>query len=433
MSRTDRGLVTRKIDDDEYEVVLDGLTIGMAYRKGPGQWAGQYQGESDPLWVKWVGISEWERPTLREAAIEVETAHHSNVAKNAVLEKYRPKSAATSSPEEMTPVRSNQIEQWLDSQGVSYTYHPKVAIIQFDVEASIKNQSRLGEPIINDLVDDYIEAMKAGATFPAVIAYAPGEADLTIKALDHLVLIDGNQRLAAHSQAGHQDVDVYLVGTTDESVLDRLTRTANRSLNGDRPGRDAAVAHAIYRIERFGEPLRATAADFGVSDKIVERELAKRRTRARLEGLEVNASRLNDGALARLAAIQSDPVLGLAAELAVRAALPNDEVNALVVEIRKARSESEQVQAIAAVERRADIQRRIAISRGGRVMPPRSAIATATAAIVGFRASLKKHPTPDLLGLTQPGDLDKFAGEVEESIQTWSAWINKARANGSGK
>ena len=69
--------MTRKTDDSEWDVLLDGTRIGMVYRVNPGEYHGQYTYVESTIRLRGHSLLEWTRPTLREAAIEVEQ-HHSS-------------------------------------------------------------------------------------------------------------------------------------------------------------------------------------------------------------------------------------------------------------------------------------------------------------------------------------------------------------------
>lgn len=76
-----------------------------------------------------------------------------------------------------------KLEKWLDSKGVTWEFYPRLDVDQFDLDKSLHNQARF-EPIDDQRVDSYTEAMKRGDQFPPVIAHGK---------LGKLIMADGNQ------------------------------------------------------------------------------------------------------------------------------------------------------------------------------------------------------------------------------------------------
>ena len=66
--------------------------------------------------------------------------------------------------------RDAEIEEYLDAKGVKWTFRPKVSPDEFDIDKSLRNQARF-EPITEDRVNTYAEAMRRGDKFPPVIAH----------------------------------------------------------------------------------------------------------------------------------------------------------------------------------------------------------------------------------------------------------------------
>ena len=74
------------------------------------------------------------------------------------------------------PARRADVEKWLDERGVRWRFDPEVPLSDIDVETSLRNQARLGEPVHQETVDTYKEAMKNGDPFPALLRPAVGVA-----------------------------------------------------------------------------------------------------------------------------------------------------------------------------------------------------------------------------------------------------------------
>src|SRR4051812_39000956 len=91
-----------------------------------------------------------------------------------------------------------------DKYAVSWEYLENVGANQFDIETSLKNQARF-EPLHEETVEEYAEAMGRGDLFPAVVA-------IRRRKNGKLVIIDGNHRLAA-AQRADVPLSVYEVAT----------------------------------------------------------------------------------------------------------------------------------------------------------------------------------------------------------------------------
>lgn len=77
-----------------------------------------------------------------------------------------------------------KLEDWLDSKGVQWEFHPALDVDQFDADKSLHNQARF-EPIDEKRVESYVEAMRRGDKFPPVLAHGR---------MGRLILADGNRQ-----------------------------------------------------------------------------------------------------------------------------------------------------------------------------------------------------------------------------------------------
>jgi len=315
-------------------------------------------------------------------------------------------------------VRSEQIENWLDQEnGVRY-HLETVAQSAIDDEKSLANQARLGHPLIPHLVDDYAEAAEAGNKFPPLVAWKDG--------VGKLVLIDGNNRLHGFLKAGKPAlIDVYVVDTDDRAILDRLTRTANRRLNGDRPNRADAVQHALHRVTSFGEPIAVAAADFNVPTEDVQRAYARQMTRRRLDQLGIATSKLTDWMIYRLSTVHNDPLLAAVTHLTTDAQLTGEQMEGLIKAVREPRSEAEQLAVVDDWRERPEVRSRIERARKGSTRPIMTPAHKALMAMGNIATILAKHPTADQMGLTAPGDVDRFMVKWGEAQQAISRWRNR--------
>jgi hypothetical protein len=212
-----------------------------------------------------------------------------------------------------------------DKFHVNYTLLHEVPTDQFDIDKSLANQARF-EPLDEETVDTYREAVERGDEFPAVVAYRPGRA-LGAK----LVIIDGNHRLVAHDRAG-KPINVYEVERTTKGNTIALMTYAFNTKHGRPTSEEERVSHAIYLIDN-GAPQEAAAAAVNVPMRLLKRALAKANADRRADEVGVDRREwesLAGTARSRLLNISTDEGFGSAVHLAYAARLGAEEVFDLV-------------------------------------------------------------------------------------------------------
>lgn len=112
----------------------------------------------------------------------------------------------------LLPARSRQqlakLEDWLDSKGVKWEFHPTLDVDQFDADKSLHNQARF-EPIDEKRVESYVEAMRRGDKFPPVLAHGR---------MGKLILAGGNHRLQAAIRA-RKPLDTYVISGDPQTIV----------------------------------------------------------------------------------------------------------------------------------------------------------------------------------------------------------------------
>jgi hypothetical protein len=263
-------------------------------------------------------------------------------------------------PKDATGIEKN-IELWLDEHNVTYA-REVIDLNEVDRPLSLKNQSRIGVPVLDETVNRYITALENGATFPAIVVYRKNDRhDLPF------VVIDGNQRLRAYDHIGRQFVLAYVVSGATPAQVDLLTTTANRT-HGVPSDPEDDLLHALSLIERTGCDATQAAGVYGVPTKKLTERLRRREVEKRLTALEVKGwHRLPMGHRSRLASVRSDPVLKQTAELMLSGALPLDESNTLISSINSKRSEADQLAVVTEKRQAKDIEIR---ESAGVALPP---------------------------------------------------------------
>ncbi|HZU75522.1 MAG TPA: hypothetical protein VFA70_02090, partial [Dehalococcoidia bacterium] len=297
-------------------------------------------------------------------------------------------------------VRDPRVERFLDQRHVPWRYEPAIPLDEFDIEGGLRNQARLDTPLDTDLAVEYGQAMELGGEFPAVVG---------VRRPHGLILpVGGNHRLAAARLIGRAAFDCYLLETTNELVIARLTRSLN-SIEGKRPNRAEALAQAEYFVRHLGQTRADAAAALGIPVTWIERHLAVSETIERLGDYGgTAAARAAKWSLARLGAIPNDTVLKAAATLVVESRLTSGEVEDLVKRVRAERTEAAQLAAVQQLAQRPDLVERRVLTRGGATRPPRlpkSELFRALQMVVGL---CTRFATPDALGLSGSEDTTRL-------------------------
>lgn len=245
-----------------------------------------------------------------------------------------------------------KIEEYLDSKGVQWEFHPAVETDQFDAQKSLHNQARF-QPIDEKRVETYVEAMKRGDQFPPIIAHGK---------MGKLVVADGNHRLQSAIKA-KKALPVYVI-TADPQTIVLITFEAN-TRHGLSTNEEERVQQALYLMDN-GASVKSAAAALAIPEKLVNAASIRRNTDQRF--LENNISaliieKLTEPVKRRLAQISTDEGFVAAVELAYRSNMTSGEAFTFVTDINELRSSAKQVQFIQ--QREQDMTDRIAGSGGG--------------------------------------------------------------------
>ncbi len=236
--------------------------------------------------------------------------------------------------------RSERVERKLDEYGAKWTYREKVPVTEFDVQAGLRNQARMGKPLRDDVVTRYREGMKAGQKFPAVVACRKKGGDRL------LVSADGNHRIVVAQELG-KTLDVYeLDPETPTTTLMRLTYALNAD-HGLPTSDEDRIQQALHLIE-IGLSARDAAHELVLPVTRVEAERRKADANARVVEMGVNIrdwEALQPAKRVALSTITTDEGLAGAIKLARQAGLSMEGDNGikdLVRDMNKSRSVAKQ-------------------------------------------------------------------------------------------
>lgn len=313
-------------------------------------------------------------------------------------------------------MKDQATELFLEGQGVPWTYDDVVPIEDIDQRAGILNNARLSGKLNQLMVEELIVAQRNGANFPAIILLNRKTHPANKPALRPL---GGNHRLAALIAEGCEWVDAYIVQTTDDYVIDRITRSDNQR-NGDRPPREHTIEQALYMIDKYNKPMAVVARDFGLPESTLNSAVRTRNASLRLESLGIKPTTTSKIAANQLGNIQSNKVLQRAATLVTRAQLTAPETSDLVKQINQRAETDEQLAIVHDWESRETTKARIAEARGGR-SATRSHLGTTRVQLYGaisrLETLIKKHPTFSALQVTTPAEVKRICDDIERIAQ----------------
>lgn len=214
-----------------------------------------------------------------------------------------------------------------DKYHVDYTIQAGVDPADIDLDASLANQARLFEPVNEETVQQYQDAIERGDVFPGIIAYRPGR-----KVAAPLVIIDGNHRALAYKRAGKPIPVVYEVDRSTRRQTISVMTYAFNARHGRGLKEAEAVHHALWLIKN-GASQTDAASTVNLRMAVLRKALAKATAddRAREVGIDPRFwDSLPDTSRARLTSITTDEGFHGAAELVAKAGLNVGEIMELV-------------------------------------------------------------------------------------------------------
>lgn len=221
--------------------------------------------------------------------------------------------------------------------GWSFDYLSNVSTATIDRERSLRNQARLGAPLDDGLVDQYVLALEAYEVFPPLYAWR-NDAGL-------LELMDGNHRSEAARRLG-KPVDVYECRCpADVRVL--ITLEAN-ARHGKASSLEDRLHHGLYAVDN-GMTLVEASKLFLVEVGHLRRANAAQVADRRADDAGVDRGQwesLKPTIRLRLNTISLDNVYKEAVTLCAATRFNQPDVNDLVNEINRLRDADQQLAVI---------------------------------------------------------------------------------------
>lgn len=252
-------------------------------------------------------------------------------------------------------------ERWLEGHSVPYDGEV-VAIDEISEDLSHRNQARISQPLNEETVLMYATAYVAGDVFPPPVLYRD--------AIGHLIVIDGNHRVAAMKLADKTHTDAYIVRDLGEAMIRILTFEANAK-HGLPTSMEERVQQAQYLVA-LGVTIAEAARMLRIPERKVQNAAELDTATVRIRSITGKASKLPDSARRRLTHIRSDRVLAAAVQLAENAKLTTLEINDLVTRVNREKDDESQLLVVQReIGRRAA---RVAATGGGKIFMPEALI-----------------------------------------------------------
>jgi hypothetical protein len=290
-------------------------------------------------------------------------------------------------------MKDPRVEQWLNREGVEWHTEKDIPLSMIDWEASLRNQARLGDVLIQEHVDELTLAILDGVQLPDPVGYSKE---------GRVVIISGNHRVAAYKQINElklggpiEKIDWYIVNTFAWKI-DVLTRTSN-VIEGLPLSKDERLEQAKHLVRVLNYTEVAAAKALAISKTTVGNALDADAVAERLARYRFT-DRIPPTTLCKLDKIKQDIALVETAKLVREAQLSADETAEVARRVEAAAASEKQQQHVLA-ELRRDYKDRIARTKRGelkRQIAPTIKFRHAVNAINAIRAESVTPLEPDL-------------------------------------
>ena len=228
--------------------------------------------------------------------------------------------------------------EWLSDNLVEWEFDREFPIDKINFEESLNNQARFKNPIIEDTVQVYAEAMENGDQFPACVGYMKNH---------KLVFIDGNHRGQAAALLDSETLPVFIVKNAPVDMILKLTYEANAK-QGPPNSPEERLEHAMWLV-RSGHNQHNAAALMNIKVSDLRSSLLKSEADRRAAALSIKRQTWNSfGSTSRkrLNAIKSDAAFKKAVDVSHKLGLKTDKISALVGDINRVKTNAEQLKVV---------------------------------------------------------------------------------------
>jgi hypothetical protein len=259
------------------------------------------------------------------------------------------------------------VEAWLQRRGVRYAPPTGIPMDMIDTKRSRNNQARK-DPIVEDSVKRFTNALKAGRMFPPIVVHRLGPES------NRLVIVDGNNRHEAAILAKREYIyGIVIDEKTDSDLIQLLTVEANAS-HGVTPPLDWRLRQAFHLVSLgHGDDMSAEAA--GVTTQQLRNARSAREAEQRAAALRIHKFNELPGTSKQLLnAVKMEPVFYAAAKLAADNALSIEQVRDICRAVKTGRSESDQLSIVAEQQRLLIAENAAKKAQSKRVNSPKNAL-----------------------------------------------------------
>lgn len=310
-----------------------------------------------------------------------------------------------------------QIEDFLTERGITFDLLQQVSIANIDVETSLHNQARLGQPLNEETVRRYREALKRGTKFPPALVKRQRDGSLMV--------LDGNHRVAAYA-AEELPIDVYECEGRPEALT--LVMYEANTQHGLPTSEEDRVAAAMYLIDQ-GFGMKEAADRMLVSVALVRREVARVNAERRAARVQLDPrqwGRLPDSIRTKLLQLSTDEVFDAAARLVCDTDMKTDQVLKMVTTLNRETSSQTQMDMLAALREEMAPQIRDAVVDGGRgkhgLRSPKARVNMIAAQVRGVG-----DVTQAVASIAMP-ERETVADTIEETITRLNELLGALRA-----
>ena len=293
-------------------------------------------------------------------------------------------------------MRDLKVEGILDRSRVQYT----LGSIMIKAVVLNPRESRYQARVTTKQLDEetvelYVMAMRNGADFPAIVVNVRDDGRYDI--------LGGYHRANAARRAGKDSIAAYVL-RVDAPEADRICRILNTVEAVHGADRSERIAHARRLMAHQGYSMRRAADEVGVSLSVVSGAVRADAVRARLAKF-MDPSALSETHLSMVEVVRLDTVLHALAYLIRDAKLGTDATRVILSDIGEARSEQDQLAAIASHRNSPLIQERMGhVKRGASVRDsnrPTRRVSTLLRGISLVNRQLVSYATPARMGVTE--------------------------------
>lgn len=309
------------------------------------------------------------QPGLREGFVDVTAATGVRTGTDWLRHQVKKVSEGEVLPVSEQRAAAIEVEAWLQRHGVAYAPPTQIPMSLIDERRSRANQARR-DAIVNDSVDRFANAMRAGSAFPPIVAYTSG---------GRLVIIDGNNRQAAAKKAGKETVlGIIVAAETPSELIQRLTVEANAH-HGVTPELSWRLLQAFHLCSLgFTDAQAAESAAVTVNDIRKARQIQEAEQRAR--AMKINGfSDLPASAKQALGVLKDEAVFYQGAKVAIDTGMTIDEIRDLIRTVKTMPSEGARIEHIGAVAKERGIEaatKKVLGKAINRVSSPKQALVT---------------------------------------------------------